>query len=201
MVGLLSGAGGAQEASVEADADEPQPNVSPEEQAQYDRFMERAFAVAYDAKAFPTIMERLADDPVGGLAVSAVMVVQRVRSAAEQAGVSLSPDVLYHGGADLMADLADTAGKAGVHQFTPDEVEAALYQALDMHRDAEEEAGTLDRGAFAEDMQKLVVANETGEIDSAFPDLARHFAGKGPSQGGAPTAPQQAPMAPTNGGL
>lgn len=150
------------DAAPDGDADDgQQPNVSPEEQAQYDRFMDRAFRLIYDERTFPTILERMraTPDPVEGLAAVTAMVVSRLKDSAEQAGVIIDPDVLFHGGTEILEDLASTAEKARIHAFTPDEVEAALYRALDIYRQTETQAGKLDRGAAQRDWQSIVQAD------------------------------------------
>lgn len=150
------------------------PNVSPEEQAQYDQFMDRAFALAYDERTFPTVMGRIAKapDPVEGLAAATAMLVSRLKDTAARQNISLSPDVLYHGGAALLEDLADTAGKAGIHDFTPDEVEGALYRCLDLYRSMEggDPAG---KQAVAQDWQALVQADRAGALGQMLPGLGR----------------------------
>lgn len=148
-------------------------NVSPEEQAQYDQFMDRAFALAYDERTFPTIMNRIvkAPDPVEGLAAVTAMLVGRLKDSAARQNVPLSPDVLYHGGAALLEDLADTAGKAGLHDYTPDEVEGALYRALDIYRGMEGE-NPAGRQAVAQDWEMMVQADRAGTLDRVLPGLA-----------------------------
>lgn len=149
------------------------PNVSPEEQAQYDQFMDQAFRLAYDKRTFPTVMGRIAKapDPVEGLAAATAMLVSRLKDGAARQSVPLSPDVLYHGGAALLEDLADTAAKAGIHDFTPDEVEGALYRCLDLYRSMEggDPAG---KQAVAQDWQALVQADRTGSLDQVLPGLS-----------------------------
>ncbi|RJF80958.1 hypothetical protein D3877_12045 [Azospirillum cavernae] len=152
-----------------------QPNVSPEEQAQYDQFMDQAFRLIYDQKSFPQVMKRLVatPDPVEGLAAVVVMVVQRLQDTAKQQGVQLSGDVLYHGGADLLADLADTAEKAGIHTFSPQELEKALYRALDLYRTMGQQSGQLDPRPFQQDWDVLQRADKAGRLDEVLPQFGK----------------------------
>lgn len=179
MPGLLNAAAppaGPMNAPTGGEGDErgEAPNVTPEEQAQYDQFMERAFALAYDARTFPMVMNRIrkAPDPVEGLAAAATMLVSRLKDSAARQNVPLSPDVLYHGGAALLEDLADTAGKAGIHTYTPDEVEGALYRALDLYRGMEGDNDPAGKQAVAQDWQTLVQADRAGALDQVLPGLS-----------------------------
>ena len=112
--------------------------ASPEEQDAYDRFVGRAMQFIY-GDAFDRVLKMLqaGDDPIDGLAVTAASIVSRVQDAAEQAGQKLSGDILLHGGAEIVADLAMIATKAGIHDFeqSPKDFEAAWYRALDEYRD------------------------------------------------------------------
>ncbi|CAO3403520.1 hypothetical protein [Azospirillum palustre] len=174
-----------------------QPNVSPEEQAEYDRFIDQAFRLVYDEKSFPAILKRLTatPDPVEGLAAVVVMVVSRLKDSAQQQGVEISPDVLFHGGSELLEDIADTAAKAGIHQYTDQELEKALYRALDLYRAMDQRAGG-DRQAFQQDWDALVQADRQGRLGDLVPQLA----GAG-GQGGAPQQGQQQEQAPPSRGL
>lgn len=172
-----------------------QPNVTPEEQAQYDRFIDMAFRLIYDERSFPAILKRLAatPDPVEGLAAVVVMVVSRLKDSAQQQGVEISPDVLFHGGSELLEDIADTAAKAGVHQYTEQQLEQALYRALDLYR-AMDQRGGADQQTFQQDWNALVQADRQGRLGDLVPQLA----GAG-SQGGAQQQDQQ--QVPSSRGL
>jgi hypothetical protein len=190
MAGLLSGAapggmehtgGGTprgQEMDGAGDVAGAQPNVTPEEQAQYEEFVNNAFSIIYDRAVFPTILQRLkaTPDPVEGLAAVTVMVVSYLQTTARQQNAEVGPDILMHGGMAILEDLAETAAKAGVHDYTSEEIEAATYRAMDIYRETEEQQGGLHKEAIAQDWSALVQANRTGELDKAFPGLAEHFA-------------------------
>lgn len=208
MAGLLSGAQqapsvppaaqqGPDPAAAPPEAQGPvdqgeQPNVSPEEQAQYDRFIDMAFRLIYDQKSFPSILKRLTatPDPVEGLAAVVVMVVSRLKDSAKQQGLELSNDVLFHGGTELLEDLADTAAKAGIHQYTAQEMEKALYRALDLYRTMEQREGGSDPRPFQQDWDALVQADQQGRLGDLVPQLAQAGGGQGRTQ---PQEPSQEP--------
>jgi hypothetical protein len=187
--------GAAEEAAEVQPGQGERPNVSPEEQAQYDRFIDMAFRLIYDQKSFPQILKRLTatPDPVEGLAATVVMVVSRLRDSAKRQGVEISPDVLYHGGSELLEDLADTAEKAGIHRYGPEEMEKALYRALDLYRSIEQRAGA-DPRAFRQDWEMLVSADKEGRLGEVLPQFAQGGQGGGqPWQQQAPDEPQPGP--------
>lgn len=171
-----------------AQAGEEQPNVTPEEQAEYDRFMDNALKLIYNEKALPQVIRSLAGggDPVEGLANTTVMVIGRLEDSAGGHG-SINGDVLFHGGVEILEDLADLAGEAGIKDFSEQEIEAALYRALDQYRMMRQGDGTLNEGPMREEFEQLVAADRAGALDQALPELQQHF-GQGRLQGGQPPA-------------
>ena len=160
---------------------EEQPNVSPDEQRIYDQFVNNAFSVIYDEKSLPSIIESLKGDgnPVEGLANTAVGVVVRVQDSAEQAGQALPPEVVFNAGAEILEDLAGLAEKAGVHEFTPEELEGATFQAMDRYRELKGGAdGTALAGA-KEDFNKIVAIDQAGRLDEVVPGLSERFGRQG----------------------
>jgi len=171
-----------------------QPNVSPEEQAQYDEFVGNAYALIY-GDSHESIVERLSidEEPIQALAQTVTQVVRRVVESARQAGQELSSDVVFQGGVEVLEDLAATMGKLGIYDFSDEELEQATYVAMDLYRDVEIEAGELDQQAHQEDWQTLQQANETGEFDAVMQDLQAQSGGKEPGALSAAAAqPEQA---------
>ncbi len=169
---------------------EEQTNVSPEEQAQYDQFVDQALSAIYDEKSLPGVIESLKGNgnPVDGLANTAVSIVTRVQDSAEKAGQALSVDVLFMGGAEILEDLAGLSEKVGIHTFTPEEVEGALFQAMDLYREQKGRDGGGGQLAAQskQDFSELVALDKAGELDKVQPGLTKQFGGGG-AQGGAPT--------------
>lgn len=189
---------------------EPESNVSPEEQQQYDETVSNAMRLLYgneggaNSPAMKATLQSLAagDDRVEALALTTVTVMKRVVDSAAQAGAKIPGDVLIHAGAEVLEDLAGVAGKAKIHEFTEDELERAGYRAMDLFRAAS--GDQIDGAAVQEDMQSLMKADQSGELDRAVPGLREHFAGMGEQRGGgggggammpagrAPAAPEMA---------
>lgn len=175
----------------EMDQDE-QTNVSPEEQQQYDRFVDNCYAVIYDQKTLPKILKSLdaTDDPIMNLANTIVQVVHFVATSAKGAQQQISGDVLIQGGAEVMGDLADLAGKVGIHEYSEDEIEGATYRAMDMYRELQKQDGTLDVNAAKQDMRDIMVADKEGRLGELLPGVDERYGVKQPPQGAEPPAEQ-----------
>lgn len=152
-----------------------QPNVSPEEQAQYDQFIDNGLRLIFDKKTAPSILQRIeaSPSPSEGLAAATVSVVTRLKDSAEQKGMKIDDAVLFHGGVELMENIAELSDAAGVHKFTPDEIEVAMYQALDQYGTREIERGTIDKQKVADEFKMMVEADKAGRIDELIPGLSQ----------------------------
>ena len=152
-----------------------QPNVSPEEQAQYNLFVDNGLKLIFDKAAAPKLLQRIkaSESPSEGLASATVAIVTRLKDSAEQKGVKLDDAVLLHGGLELMENIAELSNAAKVHEFTPDEIEVAMYQALDQYGTRELERGTLDKEAVAQDFKTMMDADKAGKIDELIPGLSQ----------------------------
>ena len=160
-----------QEPGAEAEAET---NVSPEEQAQYEEFVDNAYKLLYGDDSMPAVLDRLksSEDPIEAVANIAASTVMRLQDSASKAGTEISPDVLFHGGKEIVEDLADMASEAGIHDFTEQEMEAVWYQALDVYRNLAQGAGIDHTEAAAQDVAMLQEAEATGGVEEIFPELA-----------------------------
>ena len=148
-------------------------NVSKKEQAAYDKFMDNGFNLIYDKSTMPQLLKRISQsaNPVEGLATVTVGVVRRLMAAAEKAGQKIDPTVLLHGGADLMGDIAELAKKAGVHEFTDEEIENAALTAMDQFGMQEIESGGFDQKAVADDFNAMMQADKEGRLGELLPGV------------------------------
>jgi hypothetical protein len=163
----------------EGEGEQPS-NVSPEEQRQYEMFVDNCYSLIYDKKTIGNVLKSLdaTDDPKMNLANTTVMIVKRVADSARQAGQQVSTDVLMHGGAEVLEDLADLAAKMGLHSYTPDEIEGAVYIAADLYRGMAEADGTLDIEGSKRDMAKAIQADQAGQMDAIIPGASARFGAK-----------------------
>jgi hypothetical protein len=151
--------GQAEGAAAPADDNGQQPNVSPEEQAAYDEFVSNGMHLIYrgegdQVEVNPAVLDQLRgkwddvkpslgqipDDekpldpasPIDNLAVTTVALVLALEASAAQSTDGkgrVDPAVVFHGGAELMEQLADIADAAKIHDFTEDEMTGAANRA------------------------------------------------------------------------
>lgn len=187
-----AGAGAARPHEDTSEKGEEKPNVTPQEQAQYDEFMNNAYKLIYSDNTFPAVLKRIktSSNPVEAIANITASTVNRLKDSAEKAGKTLSVDVLYQGGKELIEDLADMTAQAGIHTFTDKEMESAVYLALDLFRQMQGPQSPADQAATQQDVQTLKGAQAAGGLDQLLPGLG----GRDPAAGGGPApVPGQGP--------
>ncbi len=162
---------------VQSQGQREDPNVSPEEQKSYDQFVDNALSAIYDEKSLPQIIQSLRGDgnPMDGLANTVVNIVMRVKSSAEQAGQEISDDILLAAGGEIIEDLAGLAATAGVHEYTPEEIEGAFFQSMDIYREMTGRDGGQNREQIVQDMNQLNALDEAGRLDEVAPGLSAQF--------------------------
>lgn len=162
----------------EAPEEEDQaPNVSPQEQQQYDAFVKNGMEIIYteDGKVNPEVTKRLStgDKPMDTLAQTSVWLVMMLEQNAKQAGTELSDDVLMHGGKELFEQLVEIDDALGIHNFKQAELQGAWYQALDIYREANSDEGDRFGGAGGEEaaglFSELNQADQEGRADEMMP--------------------------------
>ena len=166
----------------QGDPGDEQPNVSPELQQQYDRFVVNGIQMIQASSG--KIIERLkaSQNPIEGLASATVMIVTRLEDSAESKGVKIDPEVLVNGGLEIMGTLAEVAEAANIHSFTEEEIENAGYAAMDQYGTARKQSGKLDEQAIGRDYQQMLEADKAGRLDEVLPGIseyARKVGGKG----------------------
>lgn len=149
--------------------------ASPEEQQQYETFYANAIELIYSEKGDYAMLKQVLDrlrkgeDPIEGLAAVASNVFMALVTSASKNGVQISPDVMMQGGYDIVADLAELAGRAQVHTYTEEETEGAYYRAADMVREQMQNSGMLDAEKSATEFEMLRQAEEQGLLDQVLP--------------------------------
>lgn len=135
---------------------DPQPNVTPEEQTAYNQLVTNGMKLIYrgdgkDVRVNPAVLDQLRGqwdsvkpslgqmpdeekpldpkNPTDNLAVATVALILALEASAAAAGKKIDPDVLFHGGAELLEQLADIASAAKIHDFTTDELTGAVNRA------------------------------------------------------------------------
>lgn len=168
-------------------------NVSPEEQTQYDEFVTNGMSLLHDEKGLSSLIQSIEGDgnPVEGLANTVASIVIRIEDSAQKQGIEISGDVLMHGGTELLEQAADLAEQSGVHEFSDDELESALYLAMDIYRTTRQQQGKLPTDQLGQDMQELQTAEQDGSLEKQFPGITK-YAEKSPAQ---PPSSEQPPNA------
>ena len=138
-----------------------------------------------------------ASGPAQGLAQATVMVLAKVGTAAEEAGQTLSPDVVFHGGSEIFSQLAEISDKAGISDYANDrdQLEAAYYLAIDLATQQMAQSGEIDQEGAKAAMQKLVDMDANGELEQIFRGLDAK------DQGDQREAEEEAPAEPQGGGM
>lgn len=158
----------------EGDDMEEVPNVSPEEQQEYETFVNNGMQIIYkeDGTVEPQVLQRLSTGKkrIDTLAQTAVWLVMALEQSAKKQGRPISDDVLMHGGKELMEQLVDVVEAAGLHTFKEAEQQGAWYQALDLYREANSDEGDrINKDEAAAAFEALNEADKEGRADEVVP--------------------------------
>lgn len=173
------------------DEDDETPNVAPEEQAEYERFVRAGFELLYaGGEVRPGILEMLDEDPADlvevlgnveelkqfnptvALAATAVLVVlEVVRRMGEN-----RPDgaIVLHGGKEILEDIAEIARAAKIHDFDQDELNRAMLMAMDLYREAASAEGLVDLEALKAEFEEIKQADQEGRAEELLPGISRY---------------------------
>lgn len=185
-------------AAVDSDVDGEAPNATPEEQAQYDQFMNNALEIIYPAQTqgqpseeilrnlsgqmAPQSAEMLAqadppisNNPIDNLAATGVSLIIMLEGSALQAKVDVMDNVLFHVGKDVLEELAEVAQAAGIYDYSEQEMESSFYRALDIYRVS---SPTVDQNQLSQQFGAIVEADRSGQLGQILP-------GSGATEGGA----------------
>jgi hypothetical protein len=176
--------------------------ASPEEQALYDKIVGQAMNLVYDKEFMPQVIEMLKGegDPVEGLARTAALVIARIATSGEKAGVQMKGDVLHHAGTEILEDLAELSREADVKDYSedPDALEAAYFRALDMFRVMMQDAGRIKPETAQKDMAMLQEMDQSGKLEAMLRGLSQNDPRKAKAGAQAPM-PEDEAMPPKRG--
>jgi len=169
----------------EGDVGDEQPNVTPEEQAEYERLVTSGLELIYEGDGVrPGIIELLDEDPtdliqifgddpafeqfspvVALAATTAVVCLELARNHREGADGA----ILYHAGVAMLEELAEVSEQVTGAEITDEQMNDALMMALDLYREAATAEGLLDPAQLEEDFAEIKRADETGDVASVLP--------------------------------
>jgi hypothetical protein len=177
--------------------------ASPEEQAQADEFVLKAWQLIYDDRTFPQIVEMLkggGGNPVQGLAMATDMVVSRVGQAAEDSGKELMPDAVMFAFGEVLEELAEVSRRAKIKDYAEDRdsLEGAYFQAIDLYRDRLQKAGVLDQESHKQGLEQLMQADKDGTLEQIMRQLAEEDSS---GQAGGDVPPPEAEARPKRKGM
>ncbi len=113
------------------DAQGEQPNVSPEEQKQYDVVVTAAMKIMYDKGRLQTIVQKLdqgKDNLSQAIGHTAAMILMSVRSSVQKQGRTIPDDIVFAVGEDVVAQLCDIAVASKI--IKQEQVEAIANAAM-----------------------------------------------------------------------
>ncbi len=163
-----------------------EPNVSPEEQAAYEKFMDNAFQLIYTdgeegSTVEPGVLEALQIGPAeseGGtnpailaLAQTAVTLVTKLDDSAREAGAPITDDVLAHGGLAIIEELAEIADAAKIYDYTEEDMTGAYQQALDIYRPKAIADGRTSEETLKAQFAEINEAEAAGKLGDVLPGL------------------------------
>lgn len=179
----------------ETGAGEEQPNVTPEEQAQYDQFVENGLEIIYPKgeqaqvssavtahlqgqfepeaqNLFEKVDPPLANSPVDNVAATGVLIVLTLEGSANGAGHELSDDIILHGGAAILEELIQVAETMKLHDFSEQEVEGVTYRAMDIYRVTSPRA---DPESLGQEFGQIAEADKAGTLDQMLPGIGERL--------------------------
>ena len=104
--------------------------------------------------------------PPTALANAAVMVSARVAHAGKSSGQPIDgPRTVLPATLALVADIAGMAEKEGIYEYSDDEMNTALMQAMERLYGATQELGLWTKEEFDQGMREMMAANKSGRLD------------------------------------
>lgn len=185
---------GDQRADTDHDGDGQQPNVSPEEQAAYDQFVNNALEIIYPAdqrgqmsksvvahlqgKFEPQLQQMLAQvqpqvdpgNPVDTIGATAALIGLFLDASAHQAGKDIPDEVIFHAGREVVEVLGNDGEKFAGFNLDDKQIEQAFYRAADIFRQVSPRA---DQQQLAGEFEQIVQADKDGQLQQVMPGAAK----------------------------
>lgn len=119
--------------------------ITPEMQEEYNKFVAMGLLLLFDEKTLKRTLDVMERSPnvVDSVAKIAAGIVTRVYAAARKQGQDVTPEVVLHGGWEILTEVAGLADSAGLGPMTPDDIEDAFYVAADAVRQMMDKQGLI----------------------------------------------------------
>lgn len=176
--------------------------ATPEEQAQYDQFVNNALEIIYpkgEAQGMsPAIKAHLSgqfepelqnllqrvqpplnpSSPIEALAATAALLVMTLENSAGQSGKEIDASVVFHAGLEITQILADDGKEFGLFDLSEKDQEHAFYRAVDIYRQVSPRAQQA-QPELAGEFDQLKQANDQGDMGKVLPGIDKAAAGGG----------------------
>lgn len=163
--------------------------ASPEEQADYDEFVQACMDLIYvgeDDSATEVRPELLAalepareaataeagNPAILAAANAAVQIVQTVDTASFEQERPFSTTVVIHALVEIIEQIIEIAETAGLHDYTEEEMNGTLFQALDLYRPIMVELGRATNEELQAEFLQIIEADEAGKLGELMPQFA-----------------------------
>lgn len=169
-------------------------NVSPEEQELYDTFVKKSAELIYtDAgKINDGVLEALHIDTaelenesrarIMALANTGMQIVKKLDDSAREQGQDIPDDILAHGGKEIIEELGELSSKAGIYDYSEEELSGAYFQAIDLYRDHAIESGRTSEETLKAQFAEIDEADKAGRLGDVLPGLPGSTLGTPPVQ-------------------
>lgn len=160
--------------------------ASPEEQAAYEEFVKTGYGLMYaGGKVNPGVIKMLDDDPtdliqalgnadefkqfspiVALAATAAIITIKTCEKTGQKDGT-----IILHGGKAILEDLVEVAGKAGIRDYSEQEMGQAFHMGADLFRQAAEAKGLVNMDQAKEDWSTITAADKVGKLGDVIPQF------------------------------
>lgn len=167
--------------------DEQGEQASPEEQAKYEEFVKTGYDLMYSGgKVNPDVIKMLDDDPsdltavlgsadelkqfspvVALAATAAIITLKTCEKTGEKDGT-----IILHGGKAILEDLVEVAGKAGIHDYSEEDMANAMRMGADLFREAGAKAGIVNLDEAKGEWGEITAADKEGKLGQVIPQFA-----------------------------
>ncbi len=183
--------------------------VSEEEQAEYNAFVEAASDLIHGGdreEVLPEVLQSLGrtdapapepdpeeqggmeppappaatNGPIIALANTAVQICQKLDVDSAEAGKPWSDEVLYQGAAEVIEMLAEIAEAANIYTYSEQELEGAFYQAVDLYRPIAIEMGRTTEETLKGQFAEIDEADKAGRLGDILPGAGAQTIGQPP---------------------
>ena len=169
-------------------------SVTPEEQAEYDEFVNNVLEVIYpqgergqmskvvqahlQGQFEPELQQMFGQveppinpqSPIDNIAATGALIVVHMEDSAEQAGKQLDDSVVYHGGSEIIQVLANDGEEAGFFNVEDKDIENAFYRAIDLYRYISPRD---DQQSLTDEFSQIAQADKAGQLDKVLPGIGR----------------------------